>query len=599
MASCAQLIAALLALTTTNVVAAPATAPSAIIAKLEAGVPQAVLVEFDAGAVRQAAQAQRGPHDRYDTPAIVAYKAQRYAQIKSGVQAGLPKPKFTVLRDYSHLPLAHVRIADVATLNALLARRDVLAVHEDRSHRASLAQSAPLIGQPTVAAAGFNGAGTTVVVADTGANYTLPAFGSCTAPGTPASCKVSVAQDLAPNDGTLDDASNHGTNVAAIVAGIAPGTKLAVFDVFGPSGSALSSHIIGAIDWAIANQSVHNVAALNLSIGDGVKYTAECAGANPFATPIADARDAGILSAVASGNEKYIDGISSPACTPGAVSVGAVYDANYGQIAYTNLCTDATTAADKVTCFSNSAGFLKLLAPGALIAAAGYSMAGTSQAAPHAAAAIAVLRARYPGESPDATFARLVDSGAPVTDARNGLITPRLSLLEAARPVGNRFADAIALTGATGSVQADTTLADKQSGEPAHAGNAGGASLWWTWVASADGVVTLTTQGSNFNTLLAVYTGTALNALTPVASNDDDGTIGGASSVMFPVTAGTTYLIAVDGFNGAHGALQLGWSWQAAAPDDGEIPLLPPWAFALLAGLIGAIGARTRRLSRY
>lgn len=263
------------------------------------------------------------------------------------------------------------------------------------------------------------------------------------------------------------------------------------------------------------------------------------------------------------------------------------------------LCTDATTAADKVTCFSNSATFLDLLAPGALITAAGITQAGTSQAAPHVAGAIAVLRAAFTAETPDQIVARLTGNGVSVTDARNGIVTPRLQLLEAARPLTDDFAVANILSADSGNVQLSSLLASKQLSEPAHAGNNGGASVWFVWTATTDGVLTLSTQGSSFNTLLAVYTGTALNNLVPVASNDDDGSGGGVSSVVFNVTAGTQYTIAVDGFNGATGTVALTWNWQApvVVADDSEIPL-PLWAYGLLALALPAIAARRRRVSR-
>ena len=64
------------------------------------------------------------------------------------------------------------------------------------------------------------------------------------------------------------------------------------------------------------------------------------------------------------------------------------------------------------------------------------------------------------------------------------------------------------------------------------------------------------TTGSSIDTLLAVYTGTAVNALTAVAANDDEpGLV--TSAVTFSAVAGTTYQIAVDGFNGAAGDLVL------------------------------------------
>ncbi len=41
-------------------------------------------------------------------------------------------------------------------------------------------------------------------------------------------------------------------------------------------------------------------------------------------------------------------------------------------------CSDPTTAADKVACFSNGGSLVTLLAPGAMITAGGYTMGGTS-----------------------------------------------------------------------------------------------------------------------------------------------------------------------------------------------------------------------------
>ena len=69
--------------------------------------------------------------------------------------------------------------------------------------------------------------------------------------------------------------------------------------------------------------------------------------------------------------------------------------------------------------------------------------------------------------------------------------------------------------------------------------------MWYRWTAPASGLVTLSTEGSTFDTLLAVYTGNQLNALTQVAANDNNGT-SLRSLVQFTATAGTTYHIAVD-----------------------------------------------------
>jgi hypothetical protein len=126
-------------------------------------------------------------------------------------------------------------------------------------------------------------------------------------------------------------------------------------------------------------------------------------------------------------------------------------------------------------------------------------------------------------------------------------------------PVNDNFANAISL-GTTNriSVLATNIVAGKEPGEPKHAGNNGGHSVWWTWTAVSNGVVTINTTNSTFNTLLAVYTGASVSNLTLIGSNDDNSNRGdGTSQVKLSVLAGTQYEIAVDGKNGASGVAQL------------------------------------------
>ncbi|PYJ80629.1 MAG: hypothetical protein DME22_23770, partial [Verrucomicrobia bacterium] len=67
------------------------------------------------------------------------------------------------------------------------------------------------------------------------------------------------------------------------------------------------------------------------------------------------------------------------------------------------------------------------------------------------------------------------------------------------------------------------------------------------------------------DTTLAAYTGTSVSSLTLVASDDNSGGGGGTSKIVFTATSGTTYRIAVDGFNGAQGNITLDWI-QPTAP---------------------------------
>jgi hypothetical protein len=119
------------------------------------------------------------------------------------------------------------------------------------------------------------------------------------------------------------------------------------------------------------------------------------------------------------------------------------------------------------------------------------------------------------------------------------------------------FADRIALSGTSITEYGTNVRATRQSGEPRHAGSNGGKSVWWTWTAPASGSVTVDTIGSGFDTLLAVYTGTSVSALSTVASNNNASGAGRASKVTFTATAGRAYQIAVDGYKGASGSVVL------------------------------------------
>ena len=133
-------------------------------------------------------------------------------------------------------------------------------------------------------------------------------------------------------------------------------------------------------------------------------------------------------------------------------------------------------------------------------------------------------------------------------------------------PANDNFANRIVLSGSSITVTGTNVNATKEAGEPNHGGNAGGKSVWYSWTAPSTGVVSIDTHGSSFDTLLGVYTGTSVAALTTVASNDDDPAGGTTTSkVTFTATAGITYQIAVDGYGGVSGSITLNLSFAAGA----------------------------------
>jgi Fibronectin type III domain/PASTA domain/Divergent InlB B-repeat domain len=145
--------------------------------------------------------------------------------------------------------------------------------------------------------------------------------------------------------------------------------------------------------------------------------------------------------------------------------------------------------------------------------------------------------------------------------------TINLHLDEVLPPPNDNFANALVLSGRSAARTADTNVgATLEAGEPTTvAGEPGGASVWYRWTSPTSGSARIDTTTSNFDTLLGVYTGNAVDALTVVASNDDNGA-SLTSAVTFGVTAGTIYQIRVDGFAGDTGLINLHLATTPDAP---------------------------------
>lgn len=144
-----------------------------------------------------------------------------------------------------------------------------------------------------------------------------------------------------------------------------------------------------------------------------------------------------------------------------------------------------------------------------------------------------------------------------------------------AQPANNLFANRIVITGTNTVVTGSSVGATRETGEPYHAGSTGGASVWWSWRAPTNGTATISTAGSSFDTLLGVYTGSSVSALTTIASNDDDPDSNVyTSKVIFNVISNQIYQIAVDGYGGASGNITLSVKLAPPSPP----PPAPAWS---------------------
>ena len=123
------------------------------------------------------------------------------------------------------------------------------------------------------------------------------------------------------------------------------------------------------------------------------------------------------------------------------------------------------------------------------------------------------------------------------------------------------------LTNGVGVVGINSSNSVSPANGPAQiAGKPAAGFLWYNWTASFTGVISMTTRGSSFDTLLGVYTGSYPGSLVSVGEDDDSGGFF-TSLETFNCVQGTTYQIVVAGYKGATGNVVL-----AVSPGP---PLLP------------------------
>ena len=254
--------------------------------------------------------------------------------------------------------------------------------------------------------------------------------------------------DCPDSDGRciLRPTSEHGTHVAGIAtgngpdvpaAGIAKGADIIAIQVFSqfiedsgcsPPGSScvrsFNSDQISGLNYVFSQRFALNIASANMSLGGGREFSqGECDAQNSFTKAAIDnLRDAGIATAISSGNDGFCDSLGSPGCISSAVAVGS------------------TTDADSESGFSNfHPSMLDIFAPGSSVLSSEASSdsdygskSGTSMAAPHVAGAWAVLKQASPDASVDSILMALQDTGASVNGGCGVTPTQRRIQIDAA-----------------------------------------------------------------------------------------------------------------------------------------------------------------------
>jgi hypothetical protein len=136
--------------------------------------------------------------------------------------------------------------------------------------------------------------------------------------------------------------------------------------------------------------------------------------------------------------------------------------------------------------------------------------------------------------------AKLVAAGSPPSGDVSFNINPA-----SLQPANDNWSQAAVIPGLNVTVTGPNTYATAEPDEPKHADVGAGKSVWWSWTAPSNGIFTVTTRGSTFDTALGVYTGANLSSLGEVVADDDIGP-NAFSQVTFTATNGTIYYFAVD-----------------------------------------------------
>jgi thiol-disulfide isomerase/thioredoxin len=156
-------------------------------------------------------------------------------------------------------------------------------------------------------------------------------------------------------------------------------------------------------------------------------------------------------------------------------------------------------------------------------------------------------------------------------DGDSGTYRLSISINNIGLPSNDNVANATLLSGTNVVTTGNNYLATIESSEPKNPiGIDGEASVWWIWEAPTSERYLFTTLGSDFDTVLSIYQDGTL-----LAYNDEAD--GHTSATRLKTTAGVRYLIEVQGWLKARGAISLQIRPDPPAP-------APPWVLTDMNG---------------
>jgi hypothetical protein len=136
---------------------------------------------------------------------------------------------------------------------------------------------------------------------------------------------------------------------------------------------------------------------------------------------------------------------------------------------------------------------------------------------------------------------------------------------------GARVISPNTLSGASNAISAEATKVNEPTPS---CQTSTGATVWWRYRPPTGMRIGLNTNGSAFDTVLAVYK-SASNGLVQVACDDDSGT-GTASALQFVGAGNTIYYIQIGGYQGASGSITFAYSFVVANDNFANAKTISP-----------------------
>ncbi len=243
---------------------------------------------------------------------------------------------------------------------------------------------------------------------------------------------VVVIDDVSADNNDQRCSQLHGLPVSEIVRAVAPDAGVLTYDLASHwderQGGCVFTNVDDGLQWTLRVASQQNVRVVNLSLG-GDLLPEPCPGAGGL-NIMQKLVHAGIVVVAAAGNDGSPSTITAPACLPEVISVGATYDTS-GQTIHSETCSEVSHT-DWLTCYSNRAPFLDVVAPGTTISTPSEPrFGGTSAATPIVAGVIALMLSANHTLTPEEVRMILKETGDPAYDPQNDRYFPRVNAYRA------------------------------------------------------------------------------------------------------------------------------------------------------------------------